>query len=88
MHTFRITNPHFFFFCDPDSGELYTWGKNTSGQLGHGPTAKLQTTPKRVDALRGVVVAMVSCGGEHTVIADQTHAVYSWGDGKFGQLGT
>ena len=29
----------------------------------------------------------MSCGGEHTVIADQLHSVYSWGDGKFGQLG-
>lgn len=47
----------------------------------------MHPTPKRVDALRGVIVSMVSCGGEHTVIADSSHSVYSWGAGNMGQLG-
>ncbi|KAK5581521.1 hypothetical protein RB653_001556 [Dictyostelium firmibasis] len=72
-----------------ESGELFTWGKNQSGQLGHGlEIGKIQTTPKRLEFFRGKSpVIMVECGGEHTICVDSDYIVYSWGQDKFGQLG-
>ncbi|KAM9967842.1 hypothetical protein ACTFIW_009126 [Dictyostelium discoideum] len=72
-----------------ESGELFTWGKNQSGQLGHGlDIGKIQTTPKRLEFFRGKSpIIMVECGGEHSICVDSDYVVYSWGQDKFGQLG-
>jgi alpha-tubulin suppressor-like RCC1 family protein len=32
-------------------------------------------------------VREVSCGGFHTVVLCESDEVFSWGDGKYGQLG-
>ncbi|EGG19322.1 regulator of chromosome condensation domain-containing protein [Cavenderia fasciculata] len=69
-------------------GELFTWGNNTSGQLGHGLAAgKHQSTPMRVESLKQTPIMMMSLGGEHTVVIDRSFHIYSWGNGKYGQLG-
>jgi hypothetical protein len=43
------------------SGSVYTWGINESGQLGTGDLYK-RSTPCRVDALLGKKVTSVACG--------------------------
>ena len=52
--------------CNKD-GELFTWGHGACGKLGHGDDNE-QQTPKRIDALDGVKVTMVSCGQYHTAV--------------------
>ncbi|KAF2070250.1 hypothetical protein CYY_008433 [Polysphondylium violaceum] len=71
-------------------GEVFTWGNNTSGQLGHGlEIGRCQLTPKKIDFFNSIKasIVLVECGGEHTIAVDANHQVYSWGSDKYGQLG-
>jgi alpha-tubulin suppressor-like RCC1 family protein len=47
------------------SGQLYTWGRGSCGELGHGTTRPV-ATPQPVDALTGVRVARVAFGGAYS----------------------
>ncbi|XP_050224431.1 PH, RCC1 and FYVE domains-containing protein 1 isoform X2 [Mercurialis annua] len=49
------------------SGEVYTWGKGTNGQLGHGDI-KDRHTPTLVKALKHKQVTSVVCGSNFTTI--------------------
>ncbi|EFA80011.1 regulator of chromosome condensation domain-containing protein [Heterostelium album PN500] len=69
-------------------GELFTWGNNSQGQLGHGlNVGKYQSTPRRVETFKSSPIIMISCGGEHSVAVDQSFQIYSWGSSRYGQLG-
>lgn len=46
-------------------GRVLTWGRGTSGQLGHGEMVN-SLEPKIVKGLEGVVVAHVSAGWNHS----------------------
>lgn len=69
-------------------GSLWTWGLGLFGRLGHGDTLD-RREPQRVQLLRGVLTA--ACGGAHTAaIVDARSSrgqLYTWGDGRVGQLG-
>ncbi|XRB24369.1 U-box domain-containing protein [Pseudoscourfieldia marina] len=67
-------------------GAVYTWGRGAFGQLGHGDTSN-QLTPTRVDALASVSVRALACGGRHIAALTSDGAVYTWGNGAYGQLG-
>ncbi len=47
------------------------------GKLGHGNEAG-HSTPKRVEALVGLVVSQIACGSRHTAIITSTGAIYTW----------
>ena len=44
-------------------GQLHTWGRNDSGQLGHGIDQTETASPRHVVALSGVPIAQVAFGG-------------------------
>jgi regulator of chromosome condensation len=71
-------------------GQLYTWGNNAWGQLGHSQKKNVQT-PTLVPALQNIRIVSVSCSkGEKwasTHCVDNEHRVYSWGAGYKGKLG-
>jgi hypothetical protein len=67
-------------------GELFTCGKGEYGKLGHGDESD-QKTPKRVEALVGKKVTMVSCGRDHTALCTKNGRMHTFGKGKQGQLG-
>lgn len=75
-----------------ESGEVWTWGRNAAGSLGHGHTANVHV-PTKIAALDGVNIVDVSVGF-HTSSAD-SHALfladdgtlYACGDNGSGQLG-
>ena len=80
-------------------GALFTWGEGAFHALGHGggggggcgggasrpPTS--EPRPRRVEGLRGRVVADVSCGVWHTAAVVDDGQLYTWGDGDGGKLG-
>ncbi|KAG0443544.1 hypothetical protein HPB47_014798, partial [Ixodes persulcatus] len=65
-------------------GQVYTWGRNTEGQLGLGHR-KDQKSPQLVASLGKVV--QVCCGRDFTVALDAQGKVWAWGQNDAGQLG-
>ena len=70
-------------------GTVYTWGNNTTGQLGDNSETQ-RTTPVTVytsGALASKNVTAVSAGWYHSLALDSDGKVYAWGDNTNGQLG-
>ncbi|XP_047961167.1 ultraviolet-B receptor UVR8 isoform X2 [Salvia hispanica] len=67
-------------------GRVLTWGRGTSGQLGHGESV---TTSQAniVKQLEGFVITHISAGWNHSGFVSETGAIFTCGDGSFGQLG-
>ena len=59
------------------SGELFTWGLGSSGQLGHGDE-KVQDAPKKVEIPGGEAVVKVACGRSHTAAVTATGKLLTW----------
>jgi len=76
--------------CVTDAGELYTWGADNYGQLGHGTGGATKKVPEpRVSTPAKAALAnvsAVSCGAEFTVML-AGGSVYACGMPQHGQLG-
>jgi alpha-tubulin suppressor-like RCC1 family protein len=89
--------------CALSDGSLYAWGKGTQAALGLGGEMRTQRVPKRVSALQGKRVTLVSCGvssaalctASHTHVdrpeAEQPqpgcHSLFTFGANRSGELG-
>lgn len=68
---------------------MFTWGAGYVGQLGR----KFERGQKKYSAipmivpLEGIVVRQVSCGSCHTAVVTETGQVWTWGEGRRGELG-
>jgi alpha-tubulin suppressor-like RCC1 family protein len=70
---------------DDDAG-IWCWGEGSAGRLGHGAVASFYE-PEPVDG-EPLEWGGVDAGRVHTCAWTQTGAVYCWGQGLFGRLGT
>ncbi|NWW56969.1 HERC5 ligase, partial [Ifrita kowaldi] len=68
------------------SGAVYSWGKNSFGQLGLGDT-KDRDCPSYVGALEHWKTVFISCGADHTAALSKEGLVCTFGAGGSGQLG-
>lgn len=68
-------------------GDLYSWGRGFEGQLGIRDDVLAASTPKYIDAFRRRQVDSIACGHTHS-LAVCGGRVYTWGEGRSGQLGT
>ena len=68
------------------SGQVYTLGDGSLGQLGHGNLASCPE-PRLLSQLAGRTVAQVACGGSHSLALSEHGEVFAWGRGFEGQLG-
>ncbi|NXQ10929.1 HERC5 ligase, partial [Peucedramus taeniatus] len=68
------------------SGAVYSWGKNSFGQLGLGDT-KDRDCPTYVGALEHWKTVFISCGEDHTAVLSKEGLVCTFGAGGSGQLG-
>ena len=73
-----------------DDGRVYTWGDGRLGQLGNlARKHNMHSTPRLVDYLVSykVTVAYIACGQYHTAAVSNAGRLFTWGSGKWGQLG-
>ncbi|NDI35183.1 S-layer homology domain-containing protein [Chengkuizengella sediminis] len=69
-------------------GTVYTWGNNSTGQLGDNTTEqKNEPQEITVGVNEGAMIQEVSAGGLHTVALASDGTVYTWGWNFYGQLG-
>ncbi|KAK9903587.1 hypothetical protein WJX75_009396 [Coccomyxa subellipsoidea] len=68
------------------NGAVYCWGWGAYGNLGDGHRED-RCAPVKVLGLEGVKVTSVACGWRHSIAADETGVVYTFGWSKYGQLG-
>ncbi|KAE9589092.1 hypothetical protein Lal_00000452 [Lupinus albus] len=61
-------------------GEVFTWGEESGGCLGHGVGQNV-IQPHLVEALASSTVNSVSCGEFHTCAVTMDGELYTWGDG-------
>ncbi|KAF6164335.1 hypothetical protein GIB67_029218 [Kingdonia uniflora] len=66
--------------------EVLSWGRGTSGQLGHGDLENC-LYPKGISFFERFVVSHVSAGWSHSGFVSGSGRVFTCGDGSFGQLG-
>ncbi|KAI7844220.1 hypothetical protein COHA_002354 [Chlorella ohadii] len=69
-----------------DDGQLFTFGRNQSGQLGLG-SIQDSLLPQPVLALQGKRVLRVACGAEHSLCATSDGEVFAFGWGRYGNIG-
>ncbi|XP_050208034.1 PH, RCC1 and FYVE domains-containing protein 1-like [Mercurialis annua] len=61
-------------------GEVFTWGEESGGRLGHG-VGRDVIQPRLVESLAVSTVDFVSCGEFHTCAVTMAGELYTWGDG-------
>ncbi|KAD3642221.1 hypothetical protein E3N88_31445 [Mikania micrantha] len=66
--------------------KVLTWGRGTSGQLGHGDKVN-SLEPKSVEVLNNFNIAHVSAGWNHSGFVSECGQLFICGDGSFGKLG-
>lgn len=80
-----------------NEGNVWTWGRNSHGQLGYA-TAEIRTStewmvhhanPEMVMLSEGVPLKAkaISAGEFHTLAVDESGQVWAWGSGDSGQIG-
>uniref|UniRef100_A0A673X224 HECT and RLD domain containing E3 ubiquitin protein ligase 3 n=1 Tax=Salmo trutta TaxID=8032 RepID=A0A673X224_SALTR len=67
--------------------ELFTWGQNSSGQLGLGMGEPSTLSPQPLKSLSGIPLAQITAGGDHSFALSLSGAVFGWGKNSAGQLG-
>jgi X-linked retinitis pigmentosa GTPase regulator len=75
------------------TGELFTWGSNEEGQLGHklkkGSAENHLCIPTQLKCPGGKreSVQLVACGSRHTILVDTKGVAWSFGETEDGKLG-
>jgi alpha-tubulin suppressor-like RCC1 family protein len=67
MHTTGLTK----------KGEVFTWGNNCFGQLGHG-NKEDREIPTKIASLDGIVIIKISCGADHTAALTDKGEIFTW----------
>ena len=58
-------------------GEVFSWGDNGYGQLGHGDKES-RRVPTKVAAFNGLVITNISCGKYHTAALTDKGEILTW----------
>ncbi|CAA0813202.1 Regulator of chromosome condensation (RCC1) family with FYVE zinc finger domain [Striga hermonthica] len=67
-------------------GEIFSWGEESGGRLGHGVDADVMH-PKLIDTLSSTNIELVACAEYHSCAVTLSGDLYTWGNGHFGLLG-
>lgn len=67
-------------------GNLYSWGDNGQGQLGHGDTTK-RLRPELVRSLKIAQASSIAAGKAHSLCSAKNGLLFAFGSNFYGQLG-
>ena len=73
----QIACDRFYSAALTSKGELFTWGVNEKGQLGHGDEVK-RKVPTKVAALDGLVITQIFCGATHMAVLTEKGEIFTW----------
>ena len=59
------------------NGQVFSWGYNDCGQLGHGDE-KTRRVPTKVEGLDGIVIIKISCGTNQSVALTDKGEILTW----------
>ena len=83
----QVTTGKCFTMALTRLGEVYSWGCNMYGQLGHGNTRD-KSTARQIDQFDGSdPVVQVSAGERHSLAVTKSGQLFSWGYGHDYALG-
>ncbi|XP_046382187.1 probable E3 ubiquitin-protein ligase HERC4 isoform X2 [Haliotis rufescens] len=68
-------------------GLVGAWGANNYGQLGLGNNTVHRDTPEFLTCLKGIPIAQIVAGGNHSFVLSKSGTMFGWGRNSFGQLG-
>jgi alpha-tubulin suppressor-like RCC1 family protein len=68
-----------------ENGDVYSFGLNSDGQLGHGYDDYRLLKPKKITSFSNA--RAIAAGTYHTLVLLENGDVYSFGDNSYGQLG-
>lgn len=77
-----VSTTHSHVLALDNDGGLWTWGRNTSGELGDGTYANRYTPHQIMEN-----VAMISAGNGHSMAVTKDGSLWMWGCNAYGQLG-
>ncbi len=67
-------------------GDVYSWGWNADGQLGHSADSATAAIPTLVDMDEEKTFKAVSCGSRHSAAVTACGQLFTWGWNGYGQL--
>ncbi|KAG5207532.1 hypothetical protein JEQ12_017296 [Ovis aries] len=82
----QVACGHYHSLALSEDGQVFSWGKNSHGQLGLGKEFPSQASPQRVRSLEGIPLAQVAAGGAHSFALSLSGTSFGWGSNNAGQL--
>jgi len=80
----KVASGEFHSIGLSDSNEIYSWGRNTTGQLGLGNTSTKVTQPTRISS---TTWSDIDCGNMFSGAITSQGELFTWGLNNYGQLG-
>ncbi|KAG4975383.1 Ultraviolet-B receptor UVR8 [Glycine soja] len=68
-------------------GIVYSFGSNSSGQLGHGTTEE-EWRPRPIRTLQGIRIIQAAAGAGRTMLVSDSGQVYAFGEAEYGVQGS
>ncbi|XP_003924053.2 putative E3 ubiquitin-protein ligase HERC6 [Saimiri boliviensis] len=82
----QVSCGHYHSLALSKDSQVFSWGKNSHGQLGLGKEFPSQPSPQRVRSLEGIPLAQVAAGGAHSFALSLCGTSFGWGSNSAGQL--
>ena len=83
--TVAITAGHSHTIALRDDGTVWTWGRNSSSQIGDGTFVNRRYTPVQVSGLSNIIA--ISASERHSIALRNDNTIWGWGSNSDSQLG-